>query len=81
MNLLKQTTAHKMTNQIIVSARGLQATSPEYVDASHEWFVEGDYGFFGSFVTQNEAWRAAHDEANYINNAEGAGTVEVQLNA
>ncbi len=65
---------------IVVSVKELTEVA-EFADAGHDWVLDGDYGFLGSFATQSEAWARAEEEAEGINYRDGAGTVSVQLNA
>lgn len=50
-----------MIYQIVVAHKD-QSEFPQGFAAGHEWSVEGDYGFFGSFRTQKEAWVFAENE-------------------
>lgn len=69
-----------MRYQLIVSSKD-QSESADLFEVGHEWSVEGDYGFLGSFNTQKEAWGFAEKE---ISGAYNGGTkldAEVVLNA
>lgn len=66
--------------QIIVSHKDF-SDSAEHMEAGHDWSVEGDYGFLGSFKTEGQAWAFAQEEAANLNDQRGEGTVEVQLSA
>lgn len=69
-----------MTFQIIVAAKEL-AEFAEHAEPGHDWIVEGDYGFLGSFKTEGQAWAHANAEVANLNEVRGAGTVEAVLNA
>lgn len=67
--------------QIIVSAKELAVTESEHIEAGHNWVVEGDYGYLGSYKTQAQAWKAAQDEVISVNTYAGDVVAEIQLNA
>lgn len=66
--------------QFIVAAKE-QAECVDMMEPGHEWCVEGEYGYFGSFATQNEAWAFAKAECDANNMANGKVVSEVVLNA
>lgn len=69
-----------MTFQLIVAHKDF-SEFPQGFDAGHEWSVEGDYGFLGSFTTQKEAWAFAESEISGAHNGGVVLDAEVVLNA
>lgn len=58
--------------QIFVTHRSVSYFVSDYTDDDHQWSVEGDYGYCGSFLTFDEAWKCAE---RFAANSRGEATI------